>query len=118
VQEITNEFRERSELSVLDKSYERRGAAIDRLYDLDMSPMPLQARGRTDPSDAASAGGSIVSLVPTSDGTLLQEAADTLTLLVSRADQFPVNEMSMTVLDRLETALAILRRAIADRANL
>src|SRR6266508_7021650 len=65
--------------------------------------MSLQVRGHTDLADAESTGGRNVSLVPTSDGTLLQEAADTLTLMVSRADQIPVNEMSMTVLDRLET---------------
>lgn len=117
VQEFTNDLGNRSERSARDKSRERHGAATDRQYNSDVSPMPLHEQGHTDPSDAESAGGQLESLTHISDGALLQEAANTLMLLASRAEQFPANELNMAILDRLEAALAILRRAVADRAN-
>jgi hypothetical protein len=49
------------------------------------------------------------------DEVLLQEVAETLTVLASRADQFPVNAKSTQPLDQMETALAILRQAFAGR---
>jgi ParB family chromosome partitioning protein len=118
VQEFTNDLGERSEWSARDKSHERRGAATDRQYDSDVSPMPLHARGHTDPSDAESAGGQLESLTPISDGTLLHEAADTLTLLASRAEQLPSEAISEQVLDQLETALKELRRSFTHRTTM
>lgn len=65
----------------------------------------------------ASAGGRKASLRPTSDGTLLLEAADTLTLLASRADQLSFDTTSDQVFDQLETALQVLRRAFSEHAT-
>jgi hypothetical protein len=119
VLEITNQLEQRSEVSAGDKNHERRGAATDEQLEPDAPAMPLQARGRIDPSDAASAREGISSLAsrltPCPDGTLLQEAADTLTLLASRADQLPVEAISELVLDQMETALKELRRSFTHR---
>jgi hypothetical protein len=49
------------------------------------------------------------------DELLLQEVAETLTVLASRADQLLVNAKSTQSLDQAETALAILRQAFASR---
>lgn len=119
VQEITNTVTE-LDLNVRDERHERRGAAIDWQHDLTAPPMPLQGKGRTDPSDSASAGAGISSLARMSalspDGILLQEVADTLTILASRTDELSMNTTSEQVLDQLETALQRLRRAFSERA--
>ncbi len=52
VLEITNQLEQRSEVSAGDKNHERRGAATDEQLEPDAPAMPLQARGRIDPSDA------------------------------------------------------------------
>jgi hypothetical protein len=52
------------------------------------------------------------------DELLLQQAAETLTVLASRADLLPVNEMSRQVLDHMEAALIVLQRAFARRATM
>ena len=52
------------------------------------------------------------------DELLLQQAAETLTVLASRAELLLVNEMSRQVLDHMEAALTILQRAFARRATM
>jgi len=52
-----------------------------------------------------------------SDEIWLQQAAETLTLLASRADELAVNDVSRQLLDQLEAALSILRRAFTDRIS-
>jgi hypothetical protein len=42
---------------------------------------------------------------------LLQQATETVTMLASRAERLPINELTGQLLDQLETALSILRRA-------
>ena len=116
VQEITNTLLEPPDLEARDERHKRRGAATVRQPDLAAPPMPLQARGHTDPSDAESHGGRIAPLAPSSDDTVLQEAANTLTLLASRADQLLMDTNSEQVLDQLEKALQSLRRAFSERA--
>jgi hypothetical protein len=49
------------------------------------------------------------------DEILLQQAAETVTLLALRADQLSVNEMSRQLFDQLEGAITILRRTFARR---
>ena len=51
------------------------------------------------------------------DEVWLQQAAETLTLLASRAEELPVNDVSRQLLDQLEAALSILRRAFTDRTS-
>jgi hypothetical protein len=51
------------------------------------------------------------------DEVWLRQAAETLTLLASRADELPMNDVSRQLLDQLETALSILRRAFTDRTS-
>jgi ParB family chromosome partitioning protein len=46
---------------------------------------------------------------------LLQQAAETLALLASHTEQLPINEMTKQLLDQLEVALSIVRRAFANR---
>jgi ParB/RepB/Spo0J family partition protein len=45
------------------------------------------------------------------DEALLQQATETVTILASRAERLPINELTGQLLDQLETALSILRRA-------
>ena len=45
------------------------------------------------------------------DDALLQQATETLTILASRAEQLPITELTGRLLDQLEIALSILRRA-------
>jgi ParB/RepB/Spo0J family partition protein len=52
------------------------------------------------------------------DELLLQQAAEIVTILASRAEFLPVNEMSRQVLDQLEAALIVLQRAFARRATM
>jgi ParB family chromosome partitioning protein len=51
------------------------------------------------------------------DELSLRQAAETLTILASRANTLPVNEINRQLLDQLETALSILRRAFTDRSS-
>jgi hypothetical protein len=45
---------------------------------------------------------------------LLQQATETLTILASRTEQLPINELTGQLLDQLATALSILRRAFTE----
>jgi ParB-like chromosome segregation protein Spo0J len=48
------------------------------------------------------------------DEALLQQAAEALTLVASRVDQLRMNELSRQLLDQLEAAITILRRAFGN----
>lgn len=51
------------------------------------------------------------------DEVWLRQAAETLTLLASRAEELSVNDLNKQLLDQLEAALSILRRAFTDRSS-
>jgi hypothetical protein len=51
------------------------------------------------------------------DEVWLQQAAETLTLLASRANELAVNDVSRQLLDQMEAALSILRRAFTERTS-
>jgi hypothetical protein len=51
------------------------------------------------------------------DEVWLRQAAETLTLLASRAEELSVNDLNKRLLDQLEAALSILRRAFTDRTS-
>jgi ParB/RepB/Spo0J family partition protein len=51
------------------------------------------------------------------DEVSLQQAAETLTLLASRANELAVNDVSRQLLEQLEAAVSIVRRAFTDRTS-
>ena len=83
--------------------------------------VPKSSRVQKDPPTIAT-GVPIATLDPrvpeVADELLLQQAAETLTVLASHAELLPVNEMSRQVLDQMEAALIALQRALARRATM
>lgn len=51
------------------------------------------------------------------DEALLEQATEMLTILASRAERLPINEMTGQLLDRLQTALLVLRQAFGAHAS-
>jgi ParB family chromosome partitioning protein len=58
-----------------------------------------------------------VQLPVLTDDVRLRQATETLTHLASHADELPVNKTSRQLLDQLETALFILRRAFSESTS-
>jgi len=121
VQEITNNPGEQLTPPVRDKRHERRGAATDKQDAPDAQSAHIRSMGQAVHPDAAWPEAGIPPLAPTTpslrDGTLLQEAADTLTILASRADQLPVDVRNVQALDHAEQALKELRRSFTLRTD-
>jgi ParB family chromosome partitioning protein len=119
VQEITNDSTELPTPPIRDKRHEHRGAATSKQDAPDAQSTRICSIGQGDRSDAAWTGAGIPPLDPTTpslhDDTLLQKAADTLTILASRADQLPVDVRNVQALDHAEQALKELRRSFARR---
>ena len=111
VQEITNGFNTDHERSPSPQST----ATIPDKPDV--SDLP---RSVSYPPVAPVEGGAFSSDIQmrmVTDEVWLQQAAETLTFLASRADELPVNDVSRQLLDQLKAALAILRRAFTDRTS-
>ena len=114
VQEIT-----KPPVTEHNKNDTSQSSATDFQDTPDRRDLPELPHGQSD-LPAVTVGGFILpahSPMPTiTDEALLQQAAETLTLLASRANTLPVNEISRQLLDQLVAALSILRRAFTDRS--
>jgi ParB family chromosome partitioning protein len=115
VQEITNNSTELLTPPIRDKRHEHRGAATSKQEAPDPQSTPIRSIRQGDRSDAAWTEADISPLDPTTtslhDDTLLQKAADALTILAARADQLAVDVRNEQALDRAERALNEIRRS-------
>jgi ParB family transcriptional regulator, chromosome partitioning protein len=121
VQGITNNAAEPSTSTIRDKRHEHRGTATSKPDAPDVRSAHIRSMGQAVHPDAAWPEAGIPPRAPTTpplrDGALLQEAADTLTILASRADQLALDAISAQALDQIETALNTLRRSLAHQIS-
>jgi ParB/RepB/Spo0J family partition protein len=119
VKEITNDSTELLPPPIRDKSHEHRGAATSKQEAPDGQATPIRSISEGDRSDALWTEADISPLDPTTPSlhadTLLQQAADTLSILAARADQIAVDGRNEQALERVERALNEIRRFFARR---
>jgi ParB-like chromosome segregation protein Spo0J len=108
VQEITN-----SPSSDQDRHSRSRPTATIS-HKPDMSDLP---RRIGHPPVEGGAFPSAVQMPMITDELWLQQAAETLSLLASRANELAVNDVSRQLLDQMEAALSILRRAFTESTS-
>jgi hypothetical protein len=115
VQEIT-----KSAVTEHNKNDNSQSSATDFQDTPGRRDLPEPPQGQSDPP-MVTVGELILparSPIPTvTDEELLQQATETLTILASHAERLRINELTGQLLDRLETVLAILRRAFGDRTS-
>jgi ParB family chromosome partitioning protein len=117
VKGVTNDSSEILKSPIRDKSHDRRGTATSEHETFDAQSMRTSSIGQADYPNTASPISDVSPLAPTTpaslDYTLLQKAADTLTILAARADQIALGAISEQALNQIETALNTLRRSLA-----
>jgi ParB family chromosome partitioning protein len=122
VQEITDDLIQPQMTRIRDKRNERRGTATaiqaQATDERPILPLSSAPADRSNPAWRGELGSPPAPmLLASTDRTLLQEAADALTFLASRADHLIVDTTTEQALDRAESALRELRRSFDHRAS-